>query len=471
MVTIGVVIALYLIISVAIGVYTKGKIKTEDDFLAAGGKMGVLVGGLALSAAQMSVGTSIGTVGFQNAFGYNFSWIWIFIWIAWTVNAFWIGPRLKKFYEKTGSLTVPEFVAVRYESNFARSMSALFLLIAFALTIVAELVGIGTIFSVAMGIPPVYTIIVTAVVFIVYTMFGGQFSVVYTSVFQMIIFLAGFVIAAGFALYRVGGLVRMNEALAEIDPSLVAEGMPIGTVMASGLSFGFMMIGYPLVAQRFFSIRDGKTIRDACGIVIITQAIMATCVAIMGVSSRVLFNLSSPDDASATIAVELLPALLGGLLLAAILASAQSTASGVLLMIGSAVSHDIVKTQFRPNMDQKQVLSLSRICLAVIGLAVIPIAFLELPLIQQIWINAAAIIGSTFAIALLFGVCWKRGNSLGGTLSIALGFLCSTIWMLAGNPFGVSCIYLGIGGSLLGMIVGSLATPPPSEKTVKIFFE
>ena len=466
------VMVLYLVACIAIGIFSRGRVKTEDDFLAAGGKIGILAGGSSLAAAQMSVGTSIGTVGFIYANGYNFSWIWPFIWVAWGINAFWIGPKLKNFYVKTGALTVPDFVGARFESDFARTVTALILLVAFSLTIMAELIGIGTIFSVALNIPPMYTITVCAVVFIIYTIGGGLFSVIYTSLFQMCIFLVGFVSAAVIAVNAAGGLIQMNTQLAAIDASLIGQGMPVSNVIAGGLSFGFMMIGYPLIAVRFYAIKDKKAIRDSCGIAIVLQAVIATCVCLMGVSARVLFpDMLSPDHATATIAINLLPAVLGGLLLAAVLASSQSTASGVLLMVSSAVSYDIVKSRFRPNMTDEEVLKMSRIILVIIGLVCIPLTQLELPLIQQIWIDAASIIGSTFAMPTLLGVIWKRPNRLGGTLSIIFGFVCSTGWMLLGNPYGVSCIYLGVVGSLVGLLIGTFSSPPPSEETIKLFFE
>lgn len=74
------VLVAYMLAVIGIGYYMKSRIQNEMDFLAAGGKLGVWVGGMTLAATQMSAGTAIGTVAFHYQVGYNFAWIWPAIW-------------------------------------------------------------------------------------------------------------------------------------------------------------------------------------------------------------------------------------------------------------------------------------------------------------------------------------------------------------------------------------------------------
>jgi Na+/pantothenate symporter len=84
---------------------------------------------------------------------------------------------------------------------------------------------------------------------------------------------------------------------------------------------------------------------------------VAVSVAFIGVSARVLYpNLETPDLASPTIAMEVLPPILGGLLLAAI----QSTVSAVLLMLGSAISHDIMKQVMGVRLSERTQVNVTR---------------------------------------------------------------------------------------------------------------
>jgi Na+/pantothenate symporter len=288
----------------------------------------------------------------------------------------------------------------------------------------------------------------------------------------MIVFSLGFAVAVPFAVGEAGGFATLNEKLAAIDPNLVANGMPPNLLFAAGLSFFIMMIGYPIIAIRFYSLKDNKTIRRAVGISFLFQAIVAIAVAFLGVSARVLYpQLDSPDLASSTIATDLLPPVLGGLLLAAILAAIQSTVSAVLLMLGSAISHDIVKQVMKKEMSEKQQLKITKIVVLIMGILPIPFALNPLPLIQQIWIHAAALIGSSFAVSMLLGLYWKRATKAGAITSMVGGIGSAVIWLSLGNPFGLDAVYISVPVSLLCMIVFSLVTRPVSKEALQPFFK
>ena len=465
------VLVVYLLIVIGIGFYMRRRIRTEKDYLAAGGTLGVLVGGATLAATQMSAGTAIGTVGFHYQTGYNFSWIWLAIWLSWVIMALLMGPKMKAFYNSHGALTIPDLLGTRYESKAVRIIAVVILLFAFGLTIVAELVGGSYILNVAFGVPTTLGVLLIAAVFIAYTVLGGLFAIAYTDLLQMLVFAVGFAIAVPYAVSQAGGFVALNEALSSIEPTLVGNGMPLGTLLASAISFFILLLGYPIIAIRFYSLRDNKTIRRAVGLSFVFQAIVAISVAFLGVSARVLYpGLETPDLASPTIAMELLPPILGGLLLAAILAAIQSTVSAVLLMLGSAISHDIIKHVMGRQMSERQTLNVTRLVVLIMGILPIPFALFPLPLIQQIWINAAALIGSSFAVVTLLGLYWKRGTTAGAIASMVGGIGTAALWLILGNPFGVNAVYISVPVSLLGMILVSLATRPVSREALKPFF-
>lgn len=465
------VLVIYLLVVIGIGVYMRRRVRTEADFLAAGGTLGAVVGGATLAATQMSAGTAIGTVGFHYQLGYNYAWIWIAIWSSWVVMALLMAPKMKALFNSHGALTVPDLLGTRFESKAVRVIAVVILLFAFGLTIVAELVGGSYVLNVAFGIPLTLGVLIIAAVFIFYTVLGGLFAIAYTDLLQMIVFAVGFAIAVPYAVGQAGGFTAMNERLAQTDPSLVTNGMPLGTLFAVGFSFFILLVGYPIIAIRFYSLRDNKTIRRAVGISFIFQAIVAVSVTFLGVSARILYpNLETPDLASPTIAMELLPPILGGLLLAAILAAIQSTVSAVLLMLSSAISHDILKQVMGLRLSERQQVNATRAVVVVMGVLPIPFALNPLPLIQQIWINAAVLIGSSFAVVTLLGLFWKRATTAGAISSMVGGTASAAIWLALGNPFGINAVYVSVPVSLLGMILVSLVTKPVSAEALRPFF-
>ncbi|MGG3468538.1 sodium/solute symporter [Neobacillus pocheonensis] len=466
------VLVLYLLAVIAIGYYMKSKIQNEMDYLAAGGKLGVGVGGATLAATQMSAGTAIGTVGFHYQVGYNFAWIWLAIWASWVIMALFIAPKMKAFFNTNKALTIPDLLGTRYESNAIRVISVIILLVCFGMTIVAELVGGSYLLNVVFDLPTAWGVLIIAAVFIAYTVMGGLFAIAYTDVLQMCVFAIGFAIAVPFAISKAGGFNKLNETLASIDPHLIANGMPPGALTAVAISFFIMMLGYPLIAIRFYSIKDNKTIRRAVGVSFIFQAIVAVSVTLLGVSARVIFpDLASADLASSTMAMKLLPPVLGGLLLAAILAAIQSTVSATLLMLGSGISHDIIKQVMKKDLSEKQNLKITRIVVLIMGILPIPFALHPLPLIQQIWINAAALIGSSFAVSIFLGLYWKRATTAGAITSMVGGIGSAVLWLSLGNPFGLDAVYISVPVSLLGMVLVSLLTKPVSKQALKPFFK
>jgi SSS family transporter len=466
------VLIIYMLIVIGIGYYMKSRIKNEMDFLAAGGKLGVWVGGMTLAATQMSAGTAIGTVGFHYQVGYNFAWIWLAIWASWVIMAIFIAPKMKAFFNSNKALTIPDLLGTRYESNAIRVISVIILLICYGMTVVAELVGGSYLLNVVFDVPITWGVLIIACIFIAYTVMGGLFAIAYTDVLQMLVFAIGFAIAVPFAVSKAGGFSKLNETLSSIDPNLVANGMPSSVLMGVALSFFIMMIGYPIIAIRFYSIKDNKTIRRAVGVSFIFQAIVAVSIAILGVSAKVLYpDLSSPDLASSTIAMDLLPPVLGGLLLAAILAAIQSTVSAILLMLGSSISHDIMKVVMKKKLSDKQQLKITRIVVLIMGILPIPFALNPLPLIQQIWINAAALIGSSFAVSILLGLYWKRATKAGAITSMVGGIGSAILWLSLGNPFGLDPVYISVPVSLLGMVFVSLLTKPVSKQALMPFFK
>lgn len=466
------VLVVYLVTVIGIGVYMRRRIRNEKDYLAAGGTLGALVGGATLAATQMSAGTAIGSVGFHYNLGYNYSWIWLAIWASWVIMALVMAPKMKALFNSHGALTIPDLLGTRYESKAIRVIAVVVLIFAFGLTMVAELVGGSYILDVAFGVPTTLGVLIIAAVFIFYTVLGGLFAIAYTDLLQMIVFAVGFAIAIPLAVREAGGFVAMNEELSRVDLSLVVNGMPPTLLFATGFSFFILLIGYPIIAVRFYSLRDNKTIRRAVGISFIFQMMVAVSVAFLGVSARIIYpNLSTPDLASPTLAMELLPPVLGGLLLAAILAAIQSTVSAVLLMLGSAISHDIVKQVMGVQLNERAQVNLTRVVVLVMGLLPIPFALNPLPLIQQIWINAAVLIGSAFAVVTLFGLFWKRATATGAIASMVGGIGVAAIWLTLGNPFGVNAVYVSVPVSLVAYFVGSLLTRPVSQEALAPFFK
>ncbi len=174
-----------------------------------------------------------------------------------------------------------------------------------------------------------------------------------------------------------------------------------------------------------------------------------------------------------------LPSWVIALVAAGGLAAALSTAAGLLLVISSSVSHDLLKKTYMPKITEKQELKYARIAAAIaIGIAgifgIYPPAF-----VAQVVAFAFGLAAATFFPALFLGIFYKRLNKegaisgmLGGLLFTASYIIYfkfinpdinnSDFWLLGISPEGIGCIGMIINFAL-ALSVSIFTKPPPKE--------
>ena len=174
-----------------------------------------------------------------------------------------------------------------------------------------------------------------------------------------------------------------------------------------------------------------------------------------------------------------LPSWVIALVAAGGLAAALSTAAGLLLVISSSVSHDLLKKTYMPKITEKQELKYARIAAAVaIGIAgifgIYPPAF-----VAQVVAFAFGLAAATFFPALFLGIFYKRLNKEGAITGMLGGLLFtasyiiyfkfinpdinnSDFWLLGISPEGIGCIGM-IMNFALALSVSIFTKPPPKE--------
>jgi cation/acetate symporter len=161
------------------------------------------------------------------------------------------------------------------------------------------------------------------------------------------------------------------------------------------------------------------------------------------------------------------------------LAAALSTAAGLLMVISSAVSHDLVKRMLRPDISEKSELTLARVAAAV---AVVFAGYLGInppDYVAAVVAFAFGLAASSFFPAILLGIFWNRMNAAGAIAGMVAGIGATTAYIVwfkfidpasntADNWFlGVSPEGFGTIGMLLNFAVAipvSLMTRPPSDE-------
>ena len=164
------------------------------------------------------------------------------------------------------------------------------------------------------------------------------------------------------------------------------------------------------------------------------------------------------------------------------LAAALSTAAGLLMVISSAVSHDLVKRTFRPNISERGELLAARIAASVAVICAGLLGIWPPGFVTQVVAFAFGLAASSFFPAILLGIFWKRFNVAGAVSGMLCGIIFTAgyiIWFKYFDPnrsiegpnpnwwFGISPEGIGTLGMLLNFVVAipvALLTPPPSRE-------
>ncbi len=168
-----------------------------------------------------------------------------------------------------------------------------------------------------------------------------------------------------------------------------------------------------------------------------------------------------------------LPHTVAALVAAGGLAAALSTADGLLMVIASALSHDIYARTLYPGSATRERLLLGRAMVFMAAIAAAFAATRRLPLIVQLVAWAFSIAAATFFPILVLGIFWKRANGRGAVAGMIAGLLVTLSYMLLNardpsfNILGITNVAAGVFGVpvnfLVTIVVSKLSAPPSAE--------
>lgn len=187
--------------------------------------------------------------------------------------------------------------------------------------------------------------------------------------------------------------------------------------------------------------------------------------------NRDIFVLANPQIAN-------LPGWVIGLVVAGGLAAALSTAAGLLMVISSAVSHDLLKRTFTPDMTEKQEMLAARIAaaVAVFAAGMLGIFATQLPFVAQVVAFAFGLAAASLFPVIFLGIFWKRMNREGAICAMLTGLVTtfsyiyyfkfvntdSSLWFFGVSPEGIGFIFMWLAAAV-GIGVSLVTAPPPQE--------
>ncbi len=461
-----VVLVAYTVGLIAVGLFTSRRMRTSEDFYLGGRKIGPWVTSLSYVAAYFSSVVIVGGGGFAYRYGMGTLWIGaINVLVGCTLVWIVLGRRLRRSSERLGTMTIPGFLAERFQTNAARVFTAVVIALFLIIYNVSIIQGMGRMFEVLMGIPYAAGVLLSGAIIILYVSFGGYLAVVWTGFFQAWVMGVGLILLTVAALKAVGGLSAANLALAAIDPGLVSTPGLWGWagLISFALIVSYGVWGMPQLVVRFVSIKSADVLRIGTLIVTIGGS-MAVLPYLDGAIARVLHpNLVNSDLAIPTLTKAVLSPWGSAVFLAGVIAAGMSTFASILIITSSAVVQDIVVKGLGRRLADRKIVRLSRIVSAIVGVVSLGIAIRPPALILVLTAFSFAVIAATSLWPLLFGLYWRRATRIGVLASSVGGFTTALLWMAIGSPFGLHGFIPGLGVGLLLLVFVSLVTERPSD--------
>jgi len=481
---------LYFVFVLGIGYYFYNKSHSMEDYFLGGRSMNPYVTAMSAQASDMSSWLLMGLPGAVLLLGLGEAWIGIGLAIGSYLSWLFVAKKLRIHSEVSGNaLTMPEFFSNRFkdEKGYLRMIAAVIILFFFVIYVASGFKGCGVIMTTIFpGIGLEIAMAIGAVIIIAYTFMGGFKAVAWTDFFQAILMVIAIIVVP---LATIGSTTGGWEAIQAGLDGLGTDFLNIfydgGEVMSaitiiSLLAWGFGYFGMPHIVVRYMSIRDPKEVKVARRVSLIWIILALSFAILVGIVGRGFFIVQYggvPADFNAEhifvfLSGQLFPALIAGILYAAIMAAIMSTADSQLLVASSSITNDIVSklkwAQHQPKIEIK-LMWISRGIVILVAVLAIILALFGGSNIMGLVSYAWAGFGAAFGPLMILSLYWKRMNFYGAIASMLTGFATVILW----NTFLSSTgIYELLPGFIFALIVGvvvSLATAAPPQEIVDEF--
>ncbi len=465
------IISIYIVIALVIAYLSRsGKQTNMASYFLGDRKLNGFVSALSYSATTYSAFMLVGLAGLTynggvGAFGFE-----IIYFMGVSLVALF-GPRFWLVGKKYGYVTPSEMLGDRYNSKAVAivvSISSCVFLIPYS---AVQLAGVGYLLQGVTNdaIPFTTGVIIATVLAIVFSYIAGMRSVAWTDSLQSLMMVLTSTVVVILIIRGLGGLGGFFGALETNQPeSLTVPGngfFSFTSFLSLTIPWFFFSISNPQVSQRLFMPASLKSLRQMLMGFLIFGFIYTVVSVVWGFSASIMFpGLENADLATPKLlSSELVPPILGAIVMVGIMAAAISTIDSILLTLSSLFARDVYGNIKKGSNDRKQ-LTVGKVIIPIIAVLSYLFAQLELDLIAVLSVSASA--GLIVVVPSIIGAFfWRRGTapavwasvSISGVMVILLEFTQTT-------PLGLGSGIWGILLASLLFVSVSFATTAPKQK-------
>ena len=469
----------YFIVLLSIGFCFYRRSASIEDYLLGGRGMGSWVTAFSAQASDMSGWLLMGLPGAIYLAGTGKVWIAIGLFIGTVLNWMLVSARLRVYTQKTNAITLPCFFEARFRdpTGLLRIVSALIILIFFAIYASSGLVATGKLFESTFGVKYHTAVIIGGLIIVAYTFLGGFMAVCWTDLLQGALMVFAIVIVPVLTYHHVGGIEAISEAMSlkNISPALLPQAgtLPVAVCMiVSSMAWGLGYFGQPHILVRFMSIKSVNKLGQSMAIAIVWVLLSLGGAVFVGFIGIAMYeNLSGGQEEKVFIYMirDLFNPWFGGILLAAIFSAIMSTIDSQLLVSSSALSEDFYCKAIKKQASQREIVLVGRICVIIISVIALFMALDRDNTILGIVSYAWGGFGAAFGPLVLFALFSRKTSWQSALAGMVTGTVVLVLWKQAGLSDTMYEIVPGFAANCLTILLINLLIGQKDKDILKEF--
>lgn len=459
-----------MILYVVVGAIISRRVRNVNDFYVAGRNAPAFLITGSLVASFIGVGLFMGDVG--ESYSGFFGPIMVAVGTL-SVGYIFGSVFFGRYLRRSQVLTIPEFFEKRFDSKAMKMLSTItgsFIMLVYSLSC---LQGIATLMSVVTGLTYSTCIILASVVFILITVLSGAKGVLITDTIMFAVFSLATIIGAVVISSKAGGWFTTVSELATYDKIpgiLAAGGSPTyfypttreNLIWAVGYGIAWMSVlaVAPWQSSRYLMAKNEHAVVRSSIVASIAVFLIEFLMCMAGVFTQKIHpGMEVPSQALIWASMNLMPTVLGIIVLSGVLASGISSATTFLSLISANIMNDIIVVK-----DENRKVLYGRIAIVFTGIVICLLCIFQPPQIFWITYLGATIVACSWLPTAIASVWSKRVTKTGAFWGMLIGFLVSSTMKIGVSmadvtlPIYFDPFFIGLFAGIIAMVIGSLLT-------------
>lgn len=366
-------------------------------------------------------------------------------------------------------LTLGDYFKVRYGPK-TELMASAFLAPPYMGYIAAQLVAMALILNVVSGLDIWIGVVGSAAVVTFYTYVGGMWAISITDFIQSIIIIIGLVVLSVVLANKAGGV---QAVFSEVQPENfrffpAPEWKEVTAWLAAWSVLGLGSIPSQDVFQRSMSSGSANTAVRSCYYAAILYLTVAMLPLFISLCTKHLYPDQVSGDTQLTLPMMVLQhthVAVQILFFGSLLSAIMSTTSSAMLAPASIFSENLVRPLSKRNLDDRQMLWLTRASVLLFSVLATIMACLRTNIYELVG-ESSVLSMVTLLAPLAFGVYWKKATSRGAMLSMVAGFVAWVVFEFVVSitlPSLVPATFISAAGLVMGSLIWKDTSVPLTD--------